>query len=213
MSDTPPRQNVTLANTQVLGYARTEPPPAIAVFLCRVLALGMLAWGLYSATLFIAYLCVALFQRDLAGSVATALFYGLPPAIWLSLAWYYWKKAPRLAGRIARGVEVDTTSQSLNPDDLLRVLLIGVGVFLLTEGLPIVVSILARAVTNQRAFQGPGNVFRVADLNEIARIILGTWLVLRPDGAAGLINRYSRKTRGAEEYKPETSDFPTGTAN
>ena len=96
---------------------------------------------------------------------------------------------------MCRGVELGTQSKPINPDELLHVLLVRIGVFLLTEGLPSLGWLAYTIIEHIRQGTTEPISYTATTFSGLVRVALGGWLVLRPYGAVELINRYSRKTR------------------
>lgn len=180
----------------ILGYAQRQPPPMIAVIWCRLFALWMLANALNVAASVIgmvAFRVLFVSSRMLNSYSIELLPSAFPAIVWFILAWYCWRKAPSLASRLTDSSGPETPHPSLTPADLLNVMLIGVGVYMLTSGLPTVVQFAFLIFQNVRNVPNGVNYnqFTGSMLASIARCILGIWLIVGKAGFARLIQSHS----------------------
>jgi hypothetical protein len=207
MSAISPGSDPQSAPPPVLEYDRPQSASASAVIWCRILALWMLGWGLYYTTSTVGNLVAYLFRPGqlTAGEVGIyATIFLLPDVIWLLMAWYLWTKSPKLADRIVHDIARERQPRrEMSPDELLGVLLIGMGVYLLAEGLPniarIVFDVLVQNAANAQARSLADYVHEQSFFTAIFRCGLGLWFILGVRGVVSLLRRLS-----AERPAPES---------
>jgi hypothetical protein len=185
-------------NEPVLGYARTSPPSAMAVLLCRVLAIWMLAWGFYSASdsLSQAFNWLLNAQRPPVSTwFAFFIDLGLTAGIWFSFAWYCWTRAPALAEKMAGLTDPPVSSSPMTSDELMHVLLIGIGIYLLADGLPLFLGSLI--VLGFKEFIYPRDQFEIHSwvITGAIRCGLGLLLIIRTHWVAAFFRRRARSSR------------------
>ncbi len=181
-----------------IGYASPSSPPTTIVVWCRLFALWLLVNGAIGVTEILEITIGAMFgMRPLNSSlIVEAIEVGLPMMVWLLAGWYCWYRAPSLAARIAGSPNQALPEQSLNPNDLLQIALIALGVYFFGEGIPGFARVLSDAIAGVR--QGS-----FASVNEpdvvmtVARCLLGLWLILGTPGVARLIRKHSGRWHDA----------------
>jgi hypothetical protein len=188
----------------VLGYAGLSPPPMVAVVWCRLFALWLLANGLSDVAsvfgFFASYLLRPGFRSaDMFAELIPPLF---PLPIFLLVAWYCWSKAPTLARRMAGGLDPGPSRREITSNELLHIVLIGIGIYLLTEGIPGIARLVYYAITTPR--NGPPGFQQIDAVifGSIIRSGLGVWLILGTRGIAQLLRRHSGRSR----EEPETTN-------
>jgi hypothetical protein len=192
----------------VIGYATPTMAPTFAVVWCRILSLWMLAWGLESATSFVASFVGYLSTERRFGVTSSQwpvlLVEFLPGIVWLLIAWYFWRKAPAIALRMTRGHELSPSPRGMAPDELLSIITIGIGIYLLTVGLTGVAQAVIIAFDNARNITTTPMAIWENHSGSIVRCILGLWLILGTHGVVALLRRHGGKWReNTETGKPE----------
>jgi hypothetical protein len=181
----------------VLAYQPRAVASTAAVVWCRLLAICMLGWGVESSVVGLAeaidYLPRSSFDARTLVMYFLALI--LPGATWLFLAWYCWAKAPVLADRMTRDTTQDASSQGMSADELLTTIIIGIGIYLLTVGLPSAVNLIYTELTMVRNGGRPMNGVSGTFVGVIVRCLLGIWLILGPQGILKIIRRHSGRWR------------------
>jgi hypothetical protein len=182
--------------------------PTFAVVWCRILSLWMLAWGLESATSFVASFVGYLSTERRFGVTSSQwpvlLVEFLPGIVWLLIAWYFWRKAPAIALRMTRGHELSPSPRGMAPDELLSIITIGIGIYLLTVGLTGVAQAVIIAFDNARNITTTPMAIWENHSGSIVRCILGLWLILGTHGVVALLRRHGGKWReNTETGKPE----------
>jgi len=181
----------------------------IAVIWCRLFALWMLASGLEDSAHVVGIIAVRLFRmgsyRFYDEMIGELLPVALPAIVWLAMAWFFWRRAPALASRLAEGADSAISHQGINPSELLNIVIIGVGLYLLTTGIPIVSQLIYLAVENARVGAGfPLSQISTNIFSSIIRCILGFWLILGSRGVARLIQTHSGRWKDPSAH-PEPS--------
>lgn len=199
MSAIPPGSDPQPAAQPVFDYERPHGASEFAVIWCRILAIFMLGWGFYFAASTVGNLIFILFSSGQmrlgeVGIYATVSL--LPNVVWFLMAWYCWTRAPKLAGRIVGDIAAQQAPRrGMAPDELLGVLLIAIGAYLLAEGLPLIARIVFDiirenagnpAVKSLDAYVHEQEVFTAA-----IRCILGLWFILGMRGVVSLLRRLS----------------------
>ena len=195
--------------SEVLEYAPKNMPSMLAVVWCRILALWMLSWGLYTSIPALVAMCGYILtssgSNQRFGENAAELFiWGLPGIIWLSMAWYCWRKAPAIALRMT-SVRAEGPSEfvsNMTVTELLHVLLMVIGVFLLSTGLPSIAQWAFDKVGAMRNAQA--QTVSPQFWTAIARCALGLWLILGTRGIVVLLRRHGGKWR--DESKSPSSE-------
>jgi hypothetical protein len=156
----------------------------------------MLANGAINAGYIVEMVIGALFGMRLFNSslIVDMVVSGLPTAIWLLMAWYCWYRAPSLANRVVGSTENNLSSLSVNPEDLLQIALIALGVYFLGEAIPGLAGFLYDALpgVSQGVFGTPRRPDVVVSMT---RFLLGLWLILGTPGVARLIRKHSGRWR------------------
>jgi hypothetical protein len=216
MSGIQPTRIETPDKPHVIGYAgpTTNMPPTFAVVWCRILALWMLGWGLYAESAFVGMLLISMSgfraRQMFAQEWGVMFMEGLPGIVWLLMAWYCWRKAPALASRMTRdlGDGQNLSARGMTADELLHVLLMGIGIYLLSIGLS---AIAQWAGTKFEAMHSGPVVGQVSNTivspsiyGSIVRCILGFWFIFGTHGLVILLRRHGGKWR--DESKTGTSD-------
>lgn len=181
----------------VLPYSPGPLASASAVVWCRLLALVMLGWGVQSAIEALAQM-IDFLPRSAFGGMTMALYgvgSALPASIWLILGWYCWVKAPLVADRMARDRTENLSPQGMNADELLATMMIGIGIYMLTGGLPMVGQYLFESLYRVQNGIGPFNNFYGRIVGAIIRCALGLWLILGTRGILTIIRRHSGRWR------------------
>jgi hypothetical protein len=168
----------------------------------------MLAWGLESATSFVASFVGYLSTERRFGVTSSQwpvlLVEFLPGIVWLLIAWYFWRKAPAIALRMTRGHELSPSPRGMAPDELLSIITIGIGIYLLTVGLTGVAQAVIIAFDNARNITTTPMAIWENHSGSIVRCILGLWLILGTHGVVALLRRHGGKWReNTETGKPE----------
>jgi len=195
MSQVEPERDEIPAPAPVLGYAGLSPPPMVAVVWCRIFALWLLANGLTDGAGFVGYLASRLIRSRLQyqDDIASAMMFSsiLPCAVFLLMAWYCWRKAPALARRMAAGSDHGPSQRGITSNELLHIILIGIGVYLLTTGIPSLAWPLYLVITIPR--NGPPDItqIRASFFSSVVRSGLGVWLILGTRGIAQLVRSHS----------------------
>jgi hypothetical protein len=180
----------------VLAYADPPSASSIAVIGVRLLALFFLGAGLVDASQLIAQVVVLLFEpaRGSIGSWLIPCFYILPAMVWLGLSRYCWVKAPSMAPSIIPSTAKISFAESSLPDQLLAVVLIGVGVYMIGEG----ASELSRFICSN--FQGiryaRADTFLDGNfVSPVVRLFFGVWLVFGTRGIISILQKHSARRR------------------
>ena len=134
------------------------------------------------------------YQVDIAQAVMYSSI--LPCAVFLLMAWYCWRKAPALARRMAAGSDPGSFQHGIASNELLHLVLIGIGIYLLTTGIPSLAWLLLFRVISILRDGSP-------EMPEIDRYVitsavscgLGLWLILGTRGVARLVRKHSDKWR------------------
>jgi hypothetical protein len=195
MSQIEPARDEAPAPAPVLGYAELPPAPMVAVVWCRIFALWLLANGLIAGVGFVGYVASRLIRSRLQyqDDIASAMMFSsiLPCAVFLLMAWYCWRKAPALARRMAAGSDHGSSQRGIASNELLHVVLIGIGIYLLTTGIPSLAWPLYLVITIPRN-RPPGmpQIDRYV-LTSVVSCGLGLWLILGTRGIAQLVRRHS----------------------
>jgi hypothetical protein len=181
----------------VLPYSPGPVASASAVVWCRLLAVVMLGWGVQSAIEALAQM-IDFLPRSAFSAVTMALYgvgSALPASIWLILGWYCWAKAPLVADRMARDRTENLWPQGMNADELLATMTMGIGIYMLTGGLPAVAQYLFESFTRVQSGIGPFNNFYGRIVGASIRCALGLWLILGTRGILTIIRRHSGRWR------------------
>jgi hypothetical protein len=208
MSQILPPGNESPGEPPVIGYATPSTAPTFAIVWCRVLALWMFAWGIETALADLEYSLGGLFQSSASQTYLVKLFLFvmqcLPAILWLSIAWYCWRKAPTLALRMTREQEPVLSQRPMSPDELLSIITMGIGIYLLAEGLTGVTQAAVQVFENTRSGERSSMAIWENHLISIARCILGLWLILGTHGVVTLLRRHGGKWRDDSKIeKPE----------
>jgi len=203
MSQIQPTHGDASDKSRVIGYATptTNMPPTFAVVWCRILALWMLAWGLYTGATFVALGLYFLFNIGVRQSYPQLLpiltSQGLPGALWLLMAWYCWRKAPDLARRMTQNQDQDQnlSARGMTAEELLHIVLMGIGVYLLSDGLPMLVQMAWEKFEELRSGLPGAQMNDSYIWDSVVRCILGFWLILGTHGIVLLLRRYGGKWR------------------
>ncbi len=198
----------TPATLPVIGYAMPATIPIFAIVWCRILSLWMLAWGLESASSFVAsfvdYLTTERRFGVASSRLPVTLAEFLPGIVWLLIAWYFWRKPPAIALRMTRGHELSPSPRGMAPNELLSIITIGIGIYLLAIGLTGVAQAVVIAFDNARNVTTTPMAIWENHSGSIARCILGLWLILGTQGVVGLVRRHGGKWRdNSETEKPD----------
>jgi hypothetical protein len=182
----------------VLPYSTGPMASASAVVWCRLLAVVMLGWGAQTAIVALAQLVDFLPRSSFNAS--TIVEYGiglaLPTIVWLILGWYCWAKAPVIANRMARDrAEQNLSPHGMNPDELLATLTMGIGIYMLANGLPTVAQYSYDVFGRVRNGLGPFTNYYGGIVGAVIRCALGLWLILRTRGIVTIIRRHSGRWR------------------
>jgi hypothetical protein len=205
MSQVEPERDEIPAPAPVLGYAGLSPPPMVAVVWCRIFALWLLANGLTDGAGFVGYLASRLISRRVPYQVdiAQALMLSsiLPCAVFLLMAWYCWRKAPALARRMAAGSDPGSSQHGIASNELLHLVLIGIGIYLLTTGIPSLAWPLYLVITIPRNGSPDISEIRASFFSSVVRTGLGVWLILGTRGVARLVRRHSGRWQDESEIR------------
>jgi hypothetical protein len=164
-------QTLTSQSPAVLGYASNEVSP-VAVVWCRLFALWLFVNGIDKLVIDLSFYVnkqLTGFRNPWDGWPASLANVGT----WIVLGWLCWAEAPRLSLRITEGLAVEKM-QPLPLQGFLRVLLLGIGVYAVTDGLPFV-------IRNLTAIKGPIN--SLGDLpwsemsSSLSHVILGMAII------------------------------------
>ena len=214
MSAIPPGSDPKPAPQPVLDYDQLQTASAPAVIWCRILAIWMLGWGLYYSTSTLGTLIAYFFfpgqpHFGEAGIYATVSL--LPDVIWFLMAWYCWTKAPKLAGRIVGDIASQhTPHRGMAPDELLGVLVIGLGAYLLAEGLPtiarIVYDVIVERAGNIAANPLSDVVHEQGVFTAVIRCVLGSWFIL---GMRRVVSLLRCLSSGGPSAESDDKDDPT----
>jgi hypothetical protein len=180
----------------VLPYSTAPVASSSAVVWCRLLALVMLGWGAQTAITTLVEIVDYLFRRplDVRQSIVIAIALFVPITVWFFLGWYCWSKAPALAARMARDHSEDLSPRGMSADELLMTAIIGVGIYLLTGGLPAFAEYFYEISMTPRMGMVPFNYYG-GIIGAIVRSALGLWLILGTRGIATIIRRHSGRWR------------------
>jgi hypothetical protein len=193
-------------NQSVLGYAAPRPAPFVAVIWCRILAIWMFGWGLYSGAGWLGALAMVFAPHytleQAAGQLIAAT---VTTGVWLLIAWYCWRKAPDLARRMSAGAEPPETSRAMSSDELLGVIVIGIGVYLLADGLPTLAWVLTVIIENIRGTATPESLYERTMISGVIRCTLGLWMILGTGGVVEQIRKYTGRWR---DEKPAQDSNP-----
>jgi hypothetical protein len=172
----------------MLGYATPSAPSELVVIWCRILALLMLAFGVISLSRSMMLFATGMLSHaDFINLVTSALFGGnLDGIVWLLMAWYCWRKAPKLATRIAPGQHPKATLGGASSDELLHTITIGIGMYLLFDGMPSLGGLAYRFIEGMRAASFTGITVQTF-IPPIIRCGVGLWLILRTRGVVQLV--------------------------
>jgi hypothetical protein len=208
MPSNQPSGNEASALSPVLGYAGLSPPPIFAVVWCRLFALWMFANGLSNAAGIFGVFAPVVFRIRFQASevLAEVILSIVPMLIYFLVAWYCWSKAPVLARRMVAGLDYGSSQHGIGSDELLQIVLMGIGVYLLTEGIPGVARLVFYAIMSPRngspgIAQIDANIF-----SSIFRCGLGAWLILGTRGIGRLLRRHSGRWRDESETRNPKSD-------
>ena len=141
--DTPPDSTIESAAVEpqaVLGYAVSSAPTNIVIW-CRLLAIGMLGYGVERIATIAIFLIGELMGSPGPGRFDLVSFVGTCAVclIWPLMAWYCWARAPQLALRISNGAAADSigpSSTSHGGNEILCVALLTLGAYQLSEAMP-----------------------------------------------------------------------------
>jgi hypothetical protein len=174
--------------TPALGYATPSAPSEQVVIWCRILALLMLAFGVISLSRSMVLFVAGLFGHpSFIELVASTLFGGnLDGIVWLLLVWYCWRKAPRIATRIAPGQHPPASQGGASSDELLHTVTIGIGMYLLFDGLPSLGGLIYRFIEGMRAASFTGITMETF-IPPVIRCGVGLWLILGTRGIVQLV--------------------------
>ncbi|MGA2440686.1 MAG: hypothetical protein ABSH08_06995 [Tepidisphaeraceae bacterium] len=130
----------------------------------------------------------------------------LPCAVFLLMAWYCWRKAPALARRMAAGSDQGSSQRGSSSDELLHLVLIGIGIYLFTTGIPSLAWPLFLVITIPR--NGPPDMAQIHALffSSIVRSGLGVWLILGTRGIAQLVRRHSGRWHDESKITSDESN-------
>jgi hypothetical protein len=206
MSQIEPARDEIPGPAPVLGYAGLPPPPTVAVVWCRIFALWLLANGLTDGAGFVGYVASRLissrvqYQVDIAQAAMFSSI--LPCAVFLLMAWYCWRKAPALARRMAAGSDPGSSQHGIASNELLHLVLIGIGIYLLTTGIPNLAWLVLYLVISILRNGSP-------QIPEIDRYVitsavscgLGLWLILGTRGIARLVRSHSGRWHDESEIR------------
>jgi len=197
----PPEEGNEVDAPVVLSYSSQSGVSAAAVVWCRLLALCMLGWGVQSLVVGLVPMIDNLPRAsfDFRTGVLYFVFSVLPGGVWLILGWYCWAKAPSLADRMARGRTEGLSQQGMSSDELLTTLMIGIGIYLLTQGLPALAQYVYENLARAQSGTGSGIAYHGAILGAIVRCSLGLWLILGTRGILTIIRRHSGRWRDPAE--------------
>jgi hypothetical protein len=180
----------------VLGYdSPIDAGNSSATVWFRILAVWIFACAIHDAIAAIGQL-PAYFYHGSRGRFLDLIWeilipVGLPSICWFLMAWYCWAHAPRMARRASIGVGVANPA-SISAEELLGVLLSGVGVWLFGLGLAIGgrylfdIMVWRPQQSNQSLRDFAPGLFDAA-----LRILIGVWLILGNRGVVNLIRRHS----------------------
>lgn len=207
MSDTPSPSTEMVGKSPVIGYVTPSTAPPNAVIWCRILALWMFAWGLETALTALEYDFGSFINRSPSETYPFLFMMFvlefLPAALWLLIAWYCWRKAPALAVRMTRELQPSTSHPPMAPDELLSIIVMGIGIFLLTAGLTGIAQAMIQIFENIRENGRLFTSILESHLISIARCILGLWLILGTQGVVTLLRRYGGKWRDNSKIQNE----------
>jgi hypothetical protein len=195
MSRTEPARDEISEPAGVLGYEGLRAPPMVAVVWCRIFALSLLANGLTDGASFVGYVASRLtgsrfqFQDDLSSVILFSSI--LPCSVFLLMAWYCWRRAPTLARRMTEGLDPGPSQRGITSGELLHLILMGIGVYLLTTGIPSLAWLLLLLITMLRNGPPATTPIDANIISSIVRCSLGLWLILGTRGIAQLVRRYS----------------------
>ena len=187
----------SIAPRPVLSYERPMAS-TVGIVGCRVLAIWLLVTGINSTIGSVAQF-VTYFQQYRRLQYAEDFYLAFPlvfSLFWIGLAWFCWKKAPYLATRMVP-LDESTSASGVQPNEMLCIALIAVGVYTLTEALPIL-TWLIYAFSQSRTTR-PG-VTQTVDFGRLLipalmRLVIGIWLILGNGGIAAFIRRHGGKWR------------------
>jgi len=185
----------------VLPYMSSPVASTAAVVWCRLLALWMLGWGIQSSLIGLVQTIDYVRRYAFDAPAMTGIFLGsmITPSVWLILAWYCWAKAPRLAGRMVRGRAEDLSPRGMSADELLTTIMIGIGIYLLAEGLHVVAQWVYIGLARVRSGAGSLDGIDAVVVGSIVRCSLGLWLILGTQGILTIIRRHSGRWRDPAE--------------
>jgi hypothetical protein len=195
----------------VLGYdSPINAGNSAAIVWFRILAVWLFANAIHSGTAAIGQIVYYWYNyasyagvRGFNPAMQVLAITGLPTITWFLLAWYCWAGAPRMAHRASIGVDTGAPARlGVSGDELLGVLLIAVGVYLLSDGLAETGRFFSLAVIRGRQGNPIFNDVSSAIFAAALRILLGLWLILGNRGIVNLIRRYSGRWK-IESQSPQ----------
>lgn len=188
----------------VVSY-ETPSESIFAIVWCRILALWMLAWGIHSAATNAVLILIYMVLRS--GSTPTqvglqAAIEAFPPALWVVLAWICWRKAPRLASHILQGMPEPAWHAKVNSQQIIGLMLIGIGIFLLGDGIPAAMQALFRFLQTGRAFIWIDPLWTSGLAASVLQCGIGIWFILGARGLATAIRRLSDRAVDQSTHSP-----------
>jgi len=189
----------------------------VAVVWCRIFALWMLAYGLVDGAGFVGFVASRLItgRAPYQQEIVDALMFSsiLPCAVFLLMAWYCWRKAPVLARRMAAGSDQGSPQRGSPSHELLHLILIGIGIYLLTTGISQLAWPLYTVIATPR--NGPADMSLISEpfFSSIVRCGLGAWLTFGTHGLVILLRRHGGKWREESETPKSEIRNPNDESN
>jgi hypothetical protein len=206
MSAMPPGSDPKPTAPTVFEYGGPREGSPAAIIWCRILALWMGAWGIYLGSSGLESLVVGLFSRsssiNLAEGIEWFFFVLAQGGIWIAMACYCWIRAPQLADRMARtGDDRPRSHQAISSDELLSTIVIGIGVYLMAEGLPSFARMIFEHLQRFGIMGYWSNIFdQQGFFLALARCALGIFLIFKADWIVRVLCRGRSKDESAPSF-------------